>query len=109
MSPRSSRRGGRPHRLAEALRGVRDEMEPQTLLAATQARWPAAVGERIAAHSRPISERDGVVTIACGAATWAQELDLLQEELLTRLNAALETGGAGAVRGLRFVATPPGD
>ena len=35
-------------------------------------------------------ERDGVVTVGCRAATWAQELDLLQDELLERLNRALE-------------------
>jgi predicted nucleic acid-binding Zn ribbon protein len=93
--------------LGEALRGVRGEIEPQTLLAAAQARWAPAVGDRIAAHSRPVSERDGVLTVACGAATWAQELDLLQDELLERLNTALAEAEAGAVRGLRFVATPP--
>ena len=30
-----------------------------------------------------------MVTVGCRAATWAQELDLLQDELLERLNAAL--------------------
>jgi Dna[CI] antecedent DciA-like protein len=48
-----------------------------------------------------------VLTVACGAATWAQELDLLQGELLERLNSALAESGSGAARGLRFVATPP--
>ena len=45
-------------------------------------------------------ERDGVVTVECRAATWAQELDLLQAELLERLNAAL---GEPRVGRLRFV------
>jgi hypothetical protein len=45
-----------------------------------------------------------VLTVACRAATWAEELDLLADELLGRLNAALVDG---SVRGLRFTATPP--
>jgi predicted nucleic acid-binding Zn ribbon protein len=35
------------------------------------------------------AERDGLLTIACSAAVWAQELDLMASELLIRLNAAL--------------------
>jgi predicted nucleic acid-binding Zn ribbon protein len=62
----------------------------------------------VAAQAEPVAERDGVVTIACRSATWAQELDLLQEELLSALNRALsDTGDApaeGGLRGLRFTA-----
>ena len=42
-------------------------------------------------------ERDGAITVECRAATWAQELDLLQDELLERLNEALG-GRAGSRR-----------
>ena len=35
-------------------------------------------------------EPDGMVTVECRAATWAQELDLLQDELLERVNSALD-------------------
>jgi hypothetical protein len=49
-----------------------------------------------------------VVTIACRSATWAQELDLLQTELLGRLNDALAEAESPPptepVRGLRFTA-----
>jgi predicted nucleic acid-binding Zn ribbon protein len=38
----------------------------------------------------PVGERDGVVTISCRSAVWAQELDLLGPDLLKRLNEALE-------------------
>ncbi len=52
-----------------------------------------------------------MVTIACRSATWAQELDLLQPELLERLNAALLEAGRGTgeatVRALRFTADGP--
>ncbi|MGH2952874.1 MAG: DciA family protein [Solirubrobacterales bacterium] len=97
----------RPHRLGDAVRAVRAGVEPATLLAAAQAQWTPAVGERIAAESEPVAERDGVLTVACTAATWAQELDLLQDELLERLNASLAEAGSGPLRRLRFVATPP--
>ena len=42
-----------------------------------------------------------MVTIACRSATWAQELDLLQPELLERLNGALSEADAEARRGHR--------
>jgi predicted nucleic acid-binding Zn ribbon protein len=58
-----------------------------------------------------VAERDGVVTIACRSATWAQELDLLQPELVKRLNGALSEADPDAidalVKGLRFTADAP--
>jgi predicted nucleic acid-binding Zn ribbon protein len=79
---------------------VRAESQPATLLAAVQSVWTSAAGERIAREARPVRERDRVVTISCAAATWAQELDLLQMELLERLNRAL---APRQISGLRFV------
>ena len=79
-----------PKRLADALRAVRVEAEPATPLAAVQGAWLEAVGAEIASHARPVAERDGTVTVACDAATWAQELDLLQGELLERLREHLD-------------------
>jgi predicted nucleic acid-binding Zn ribbon protein len=90
----------RPRALAEAVRVVRDASQPATLLAAVQGRWEASVGERVAREAQPVRERDGTVTVSCRAATWAQELDLLQDELLTALNQAL---APRRVQGLRFV------
>ena len=79
-----------PRSLADAVRAVRVESEPATLLAAVQSAWRAAAGERVAAEAWPVREREGTVTVACRAATWAQELDLLQGELLGRVNRAIE-------------------
>jgi predicted nucleic acid-binding Zn ribbon protein len=93
-------RSAKPRRLGESVRAVRAGAEPSTLLAAVQGCWRAALGERIAAEARPVRERDGVITVECRAATWAQELDLMQEELIGRLNQAL---GEGRVAGLRLV------
>jgi predicted nucleic acid-binding Zn ribbon protein len=97
----------RPKRLSEALRSVQAEAAPATLLAAVQGVWAQVAGPAVAAESAPVSERDGLVTVACRSAVWAQELDLMQTELLGRLNEALrERGGAGegGVSGLRFTA-----
>jgi predicted nucleic acid-binding Zn ribbon protein len=93
-------RRGRPRLLADSVRAVRSAAEPATLLAAVQGCWDQAVGDRIAAEARPVREREGTITIECRAATWAQELDLLQDELLARVNEAL---GEPRVKGLRLV------
>ena len=90
----------RPRALAEAVGVVRDATQPATLLAAVQSKWEPAVGARVAREADPVRERDGTVTISCRAATWAQELDLLQEELLEALNRAL---APRRVQALRFV------
>lgn len=103
MSPRSA-----PRPFDAALRQVRARAEPLTLLAAVQSSWAAAAGVRVAAEAEPVAERDGVVTVACRSATWAQELDLLSPQLLERLNqvlsAAGQSGGETHVRALRFTA-----
>jgi predicted nucleic acid-binding Zn ribbon protein len=90
-----------PRRAGLALRGVLAGSAPKTLLASVQAVWAEACGAAIAAEALPVAERDGVVTVACRSATWASELDLMQEGLLERLNAAL---GEQRVAGLRFTA-----
>ena len=105
---RAGRMSRRPRALAEAVGVVRDATQPATLLAAVQSRWEPAVGARVAREAHPVREREGTVTISCRAATWAQELDLLQEELLEALNRAL---APRRVQALRFVVgeTPPRD
>jgi predicted nucleic acid-binding Zn ribbon protein len=100
------RRSPRP--LGSALAGARRRAQPRTLIAAVQEAWPRVAGQALAAEANPVAERDGVVTIACRSATWAQELDLLQSELIARLNRALserdEEGPELAITGLRFTA-----
>jgi predicted nucleic acid-binding Zn ribbon protein len=96
------RRG--PRALADALREVRAEVAPATLLGAVQEVWPEVAGETVAAEGEPVSERDGVVTVACRSATWAQELDLMQEELFARLRERLGGNVPTPLRGLRFTA-----
>jgi len=88
--------------LAPAVEALARRLAPATPLAAVQAVWPDVVGDVIAAEATPEAERDGVVTVGCRAAVWAQELDLMGPELVGRINAAL---GRDEVRALRCVAT----
>jgi predicted nucleic acid-binding Zn ribbon protein len=78
-----------PRRLESALAGLTRELAPASTLARVQECWERAVGEAIAAAARPTGEREGVLTVTCEAAVWAQELDLMAGELIPRLNAAL--------------------
>ena len=66
-----------PRPLGQALAEVSAGLAPATTLARVQARWGDAVGDVIAEEAEPVSEREGVVTVACRSAVWAQELDLL--------------------------------
>jgi len=82
---------------------MQDELSPQTLLAEAQRAWPDVVGPSIAAEATPVSERGGVLTISCTASVWAQELDLMSQPIVERLNMVLR--GAPIER-LRCVALP---
>lgn len=97
------RRRSSPRPIAPALERVADAVMPPTLLAEVQRAWPAAAGAALAAAAEPVSERAGVVTVACGSAVWAQELDLMSERVVAAVNEQL---GREAVRRLRAVATP---
>jgi predicted nucleic acid-binding Zn ribbon protein len=83
---------------------VTASIAPATLLAEVQRVWPQVAGESFARAAEPVSERDGVITVACESAVWAQELDLLSERVIEGLN---ETLGRPAVRRLRPQAAPP--
>lgn len=90
---RAPRQGG------EAFRVARDRAAPKTGLAAVQTVWATAVGEGIAAVATPVSERERTVTVDCSDAMWAQQLDLMQVQLLESLREAL---GERAPEALRF-------
>src|ERR687894_2841819 len=95
------RRGPRP--VGTALDALTARLAPATLLAEVQRAWPEAAGPAFAPHSEPWAERAGEVTVACPEAVRAQELDLMSELVVARLNQAL---GRPAVRRLRVQARP---
>ena len=93
-----------PRPLSAALAGAVGAARPAGLLAAVQSAWAQAAGEALAAAATPASEHAGTVTVACEAAVWAHELELLALDLMARLNEQLEGAGEpGRVERLRFV------
>ena len=88
-----------PRQAGEAFRVARDQVAPRTGLAAVQAAWSEALGERLAGVATPVSERSGTLTVECSDGVWAQELDLMQDQLLARLREAL---GERAPEALKF-------
>ncbi len=88
-----------PRQAATAFRTAREMAAPQTGLAAIQSAWSTTVGEQLAAVATPVSERAGTLTIECADSVWAQELDLMQAQLLESLKGAL---GEKAPAALKF-------
>jgi predicted nucleic acid-binding Zn ribbon protein len=84
MSGRSA-----PRPLSAALEGLTTTLAPASTLARVQELWERTAGPAIAACATPTAERQGVLTITCSAAVWAQELSLIAPTLLERLNGAL--------------------
>lgn len=84
--------------MQSALGVLADELAPQTALAEVQRAWPGVVGPAVAAEAQPTAERGGVLTVSCSASVWAQELDLMSEHIITRLNVALPGGGISRLR-----------
>jgi len=93
----SRRRAPRP--ASNALRAALRRAAPKTRLAAVQAAWAETVGERVSAAAQPVSERQGAVVVECSDPVWAEELDLMQGQLLGRLRDRL---GDEAPQSLRF-------
>jgi predicted nucleic acid-binding Zn ribbon protein len=81
-----------------ALRDFTDALAPATTLGRVQEIWERTAGPAIALAARPTSEHNGVLTLTCEASVWAQELDLIAQELIGSLNAAL---GAAEISELR--------
>jgi predicted nucleic acid-binding Zn ribbon protein len=88
-----------PRPLAYALESFTATLAPATTLARVQGAWVEVAGQTLAEECRPVSERAGVVTVACRSSVWAQELSMMGPDLAERLNAAL---GGGAIAELRF-------
>ena len=91
----------RPRQIALALDLARADWEPETVLAEVQRVWRGVVGDAIAAEASPERVRGGVLTVACSASVWAQELELMGPDIVARVNGAL---GSEALSRLRCVA-----
>lgn len=109
--------GGNRQRRSRGWSGARpDDRDPQPLgrLAARLAaergwasqlahgrvfgQWATLVGAEVAEHARPVSLRDGELTVQASSTAWATQLRLLQRQLLARIEAAV---GRDVVRRLK--------
>ncbi len=88
-----------PKPLGDLLGEFRLQVQPETPLAAVQGVWDEVVGERIAAVTDVAEEREGLVTVDCSSAVWAQELELMGPRIKARLQERL---GESAPEKLRF-------
>ncbi len=90
------RRAPRP--LSIALESLTARLAPATLLGEVQRVWEQAAGPQIAREARPVSEREGTVTLQCASATWMQEIELMGPMLVAKLNEHLGSERVTAVR-----------
>jgi hypothetical protein len=75
--------------------GSRDALPLARLVAA----WPTAVGDAIARNAWPLrTARDGTLHVATSSATWANELAMLGDEILSRLTEQLGSEAPSALR-----------
>jgi predicted nucleic acid-binding Zn ribbon protein len=87
-----------PRSLSVALWDFTNGLAPATTLGRVQEVWERAAGSAISQAARPTAERNGVLTVTCEASVWAQELDLMSDQLVASLNVAL---GGAEIRELR--------
>ena len=87
--------GGPPPRPVSAsldvvMRGLGGDAGPA--LVQLLRRWPAVVGEQVAAHSTPLSLRSGVLTIAADEPAWGAQLRWLEADLRRRIDDVVGPG-----------------
>jgi predicted nucleic acid-binding Zn ribbon protein len=54
-------------------------------IGAVMGRWPAIVGDEVAAHCTPVTFQDGVLVVRADSTAWATQLRLLSSSILGRL------------------------
>lgn len=91
-------RSPNPEPIGRALGELKRTITPQTPLAETQAAWPAAVGDQIAAVTEVVEEVDGVLFVNCRGAVWSQELALMEPRLRESLDSAMSSPGPREIR-----------
>lgn len=91
----------RPELVGALLEGARVKTSQAAGRAVDPERWQLAVGARIARSTTPGRLVQGVLTVNVASAVWAQELSLLERELIARLARV-----GLVVRSLRFRVSP---
>jgi len=91
-----------PERLAGAVGKFAEAVGPETPEGRVQRVWAEVVGEKIAAVTRVLEEREGTVRVQCESAVWAEELGLMETRIRKRLNEVLTARGGDPVERLSF-------
>lgn len=78
----------KPASLGSLLATSRDAAARHAGTAIDREQWRRIVGERIAARTEPGPKRGRELTVYAASASWAQELSLLVNEIVTRIKAA---------------------
>ena len=81
--------------------GLERRLEEQRAIAA----WPEIVGPKIAEQARPVAIREGVLFVDVATNVWMQELALLRDSIVERLNAHL--GGPLVEKIVLSIERPP--
>lgn len=89
-----------PQLLSEAMRRLVDSKGWSTDISVHMllGRWPALVGSDNAAHSRPESYTDTVLTVRADSTVWASSLRAVAPQLVAILNAKLGDGTVTRVK-----------
>ena len=113
MSPRPADDGERewrtrPRPVSDGLEGMARRLGAPTAssLGAVFSQWDEAVGASVAAHARPVSLADGVLTVAVDQPGWATQLRYLASDLIRRL---ADVAGPGVVGRLEIRVEGPPD
>jgi predicted nucleic acid-binding Zn ribbon protein len=86
--------------VADSLERVARRMgAPRPAVAAVVfSRWEELVGADIAAHSKPLSLKEGVLVLAVDHPAWAAQLAYMTAEILERIAGAAGPGAVGEIR-----------
>jgi len=88
-----------PRPVGDALRAVRRQLgtpEP-SVFDRVRDSWPDLVGDALAAHSRPLHLRTGVLRVAVDDPAWAGQFRYLRDELVAKLRARVPEAAIGEV------------
>ncbi len=87
-SSKKGRRDDLPRRVGEVLSPALDRIATSDQARAYSA-WSRAVGERVAASTRPKAFGRGRLTVVCDSSVWANELMYLSPQILRRMDEVL--------------------
>jgi predicted nucleic acid-binding Zn ribbon protein len=98
-----------PRRLGDAIDRLLAHLgaPPARVVSMLESVWPEVAGPGLAACSRPVELRDGVLVVACDEPAWASQLRWMESDLCRRLSARLDEAEVRSIT-VRLVAAGHG-